>query len=56
MEETICSIEIIKSEEEFTAKLQSELGRYVEYENEDFENLMETVYEDIQMEIEQSTW
>lgn len=54
MEEPVCSIEIVENEDKFKAKVQSELGRYFEYENEDLENLMETVYEDLQMEIDET--
>ncbi|MGM0510154.1 MAG: hypothetical protein ACQESD_03395 [Thermoplasmatota archaeon] len=52
MEETLCSIEIVKENSSFKAKVQSALGRYVEYENADFENLLQQVYEDINEEIE----
>lgn len=54
MEEPICSIEIVEKGDEYKAKVQSGLGRYVEYENSDLEYLMESVYEDIQMEVEES--
>ncbi len=50
MEETLCSIEIVKENSSYKAKIQSGVGRYVEYENEDFENLLQQVYEDIQEE------
>ncbi len=52
MEEPLCSIEIVKDKESYRAKIQVGLGRYVEYENSDFENLIHQVYEDIQEEIE----
>lgn len=52
MEETLCSIEIVKENSSFKAKVQSSVGRYVEYENSDFENLLQQVYEDINEEIE----
>ena len=51
MEETICTIEIVKDNNSFKAKVQSGLGRYVEYENQDFENLLQQVYEDIHEEL-----
>ncbi|GEM_PF-2030005 len=50
-EETLVSIEIVKGNGRYTAKIQSGLGRYVEYENDDFENLLQQVYEDIQEEL-----
>lgn len=52
MEETLCSIEIVKENDAFKAKVQSEMGRYVEYTNSDFENLLQQVYEDLHEEIE----
>ncbi len=52
MEEILCSIEIVKEEKAYRAKIQVGLGRYVEYENTDFESLIHQVYEDIQEEIE----
>lgn len=55
MEETLCSIEIMKDNNLFKAKVQSGSGRYVEYENEDFENLLQQVYDDIREEIEITT-
>lgn len=51
MEETLCTIEIVKDNDSFKAKVQSGSGRYVEYENEDFENLLQQVYEDIEEEV-----
>ncbi len=52
MEETLCTIEIIRNDSSFLAKIQTGLGRYVEYENPLLENLLQQVYEDIQEEIE----
>ncbi|MFO8109754.1 MAG: hypothetical protein R6U17_04430 [Thermoplasmata archaeon] len=56
MEEPVCSIEITRNNELLTAKVQSNKGRYVEYENEDIEYLMEMIYDDISMEIEEDYW
>lgn len=53
MEEPICSIEISKDESTFTAKVQTGKGRYVEFENEDIEYLLEDIYDDLQMEVEE---
>lgn len=52
MEETLCSIEITKENASYKAKVQTSHSRYVEYENDDFENLLQQVYEDIQEEVE----
>ncbi|MFW6040522.1 MAG: hypothetical protein ACOC85_01660 [Thermoplasmatota archaeon] len=52
MEETMCSIEIVKENGAYRAKVQTGMGRYIEYQHEDFENLLQQVYEDIQEELE----
>ncbi len=51
MEETLCTIEIEKGSNTFKAKVQTGSGRYLEYENEDFENLLQQVYEDVEEEV-----
>lgn len=48
----MCSIEIVKENQSYKAKVQTGLGRYVEYQHQDFENLLQQVYEDIQEELE----
>jgi len=51
-EESLVSIEIVRSNGSYKAKIQrSGMGRYVEYENDDFENLLQQVYEDVQEEL-----
>ena len=54
MDESLCSVEILKSPKGFKAKIQTSFGRYVEYENPDFEGLLHQVYEDLQEEFEAS--
>jgi len=56
LEEPVCEIEITKASSEWKAKVQSNKGRYVEFEHEDIEFLLEMVYDDIQMEVEQDYW
>ncbi len=56
MEEPVCSIEITKDSSTLKAKVQSNNGRYVEFENEDIEYLLEMVYDDIQMEVKEEYW
>jgi len=56
MEEPVCSIEIAKDGSSLVAKVQSNMGRYVEFEDTDIETLMEKVYEDVQMEVEEDYW
>ncbi len=56
MNETVCSIEITKDSDILTAKIQSGKGRYVEIQNKDLDYLLEMIYEDISMEIEEDYW
>ncbi|MFW6197054.1 MAG: hypothetical protein ACOC5D_06955 [Thermoplasmatota archaeon] len=56
MEEPLCQIEITQHSSGFKAKVQSNKGRYVEFENQDIEYLLEMIYDDIQMEIEEDYW
>jgi len=56
MEEPVCEIEITKGSSNLKAKVQNNNGRYVEFEHEDIEYLLEMVYEDIQMEEEEDYW
>lgn len=56
MEEPICEIEISKGDSMWKAKVQSNKGRYVEFEHDDIEYLLEMVYDDVQMEIDDDYW
>lgn len=51
MEEPVCEIEITKGSSTLKAKVQNSKGRYVEFEHEDIEYLLEMVYDDIQMDL-----
>lgn len=52
MEDTLCTIEIVRYEEGYMAKVQTSFGRYMEYKNSDFESLMQQLYEDLYEEFE----
>lgn len=54
MDESLCTVEILKGTKGFKAKVQTSFGRYVEYENTDFEDLLNQVYEDLQEEFDTS--
>jgi len=56
MEEPVCEIEITKGSSAMKAKVHNNKGRYVEFEHEDIEYLLEMVYDDIQMEVEEDYW
>ena len=56
MEEPVCEIEITKGSTAWKAKVQNNKGRYVEFEQDDIEFLLEMVYDDIQMEVEEDYW
>jgi len=56
MEEPVCQIEISKASSAWKAKVQSNKGRYIEFEHDDIEYLLEMIYEDIQMEVEEDYW
>ncbi len=56
MKEPICSIEITKDSGLLKAKVQSNKGRYVEIENHDLDYLLEMVYQDISMEIDEDEY
>ena len=52
MEDTLCTIEILRTDEGYMAKVHTSFGRYMEYRNADFENLMQELYEDLYEEFE----
>ncbi len=55
MEETVCSIEILRNNGQLKAKVDSDSG-YEEYENDDFEYLLEMVHDNIQEDLEEDYW
>lgn len=52
MEELLCSIEIIKENNVFTAKIQSDYGGSREYSSTNIEDVVEQFVMDIQEEFE----
>lgn len=52
MEESLVSIEILKSSNSFVARVQSELGGMREYRSSSFEEVLEQVVMDLQEEFE----
>jgi len=52
MEESLCSIEIIRSANQFVARVQTELGGLREYRSRTFEEILEQLVIDLQEEFE----
>jgi len=52
MEELLCNVEFLKSEAEYLAKVQSELGGLREYRSANLEEILEQVIIDLQEEFE----
>lgn len=54
MEEVLCNIEIIKDNNNFIAKIQSDIGGMREYKSSNFEEVLEQMTMDLQEEFEQA--
>jgi len=52
MEEVLCSIEIVKENNDFVAKIQSDLGGNREYRSPLYEDVLEQFVLDLQEEFE----
>ncbi len=52
MEEPLCSVEFLRDNSTFVAKIQSDLGGLREYRSESLEEVLEQVMIDIQEEFE----
>lgn len=52
MEEVLCSIEIIKDNNDFVARIQSDLGGIREYRSSNFEDVLDQFVIDLQEEFE----
>jgi hypothetical protein len=52
MEEVLCNIEIIKDNNNFVAKIQSDIGGMREYKSSNFEEVLEQMTMDLQEEFE----
>ncbi|MFA6710441.1 MAG: hypothetical protein WC067_01965 [Candidatus Methanomethylophilaceae archaeon] len=52
MEEVLCNIELIKENNDFVVKIQSDLGGVREYRSQVFEDVLEQFVMDLQEEFE----
>jgi len=52
MEESLCSVQILKGPKAFIARVESDLGGTREYSSESFEGVLEQVVMDLQEEFE----
>jgi hypothetical protein len=52
MEEVLCNLEFVKENNDFVAKIQSDLGGAREYKSPSFEEVLEQVVIDLQEEFE----
>jgi len=52
MEEVLCNIEVIKENNDYVAKIQSDLGGLREYKSPNFEEVLEQMMIDLQEEFE----
>lgn len=52
MEESLCTIEILKSASAYLVRIQTELGGVREYRSEVFEEVLEQAWLDLQEEFE----
>ncbi|MDG6219939.1 MAG: hypothetical protein QCI38_00640 [Candidatus Thermoplasmatota archaeon] len=55
MEEPLCSVEFLRDNSDFLAKVQSDLGGLREYRSPSFEEVLEQVIIDLQEEFESYT-
>jgi hypothetical protein len=52
MEEVLCNVELIKENNDYIAKIQSDLGGLREYRSPNFEEVLEQMTMDLQEEFE----
>ena len=52
MEEILCNVEIVKANNNFIARIQSDLGGMREYKSANFEEVLEQMTMDLQEEFE----
>lgn len=52
MEEVLCNVEIVKENNNFVARIQSDLGGMREYKSSNFEEVLEQMTMDLQEEFE----
>lgn len=52
MEELFCNVEIVKENNDFVIRIQSDLGGVREYKSNSFEEVLEQLVQDLQEEFE----
>ena len=52
MEEVLCNVELVKENNDFVIKIQSDLGGVREYRSMSFEEVLEQLVQDLQEEFE----
>ncbi len=52
MEEILCNVELVKDNNDFVARIQSDLGGMREYKSSNFEEVLEQLMIDLQEEFE----
>lgn len=52
MEEILCNVELVKENNDFVARIQSDLGGTREYKSSNFEEVLEQLVIDLQEEFE----
>ncbi len=52
MEEVLCNVELVKENNDFVVKIQSDLGGVREYRSMSFEEVLEQLVQDLQEEFE----
>ncbi|MBR4504408.1 MAG: hypothetical protein IKP20_05505 [Candidatus Methanomethylophilaceae archaeon] len=52
MEEVLCNVELVKENNDFVVKIQSDLGGIREYRSVQFEEVLEQLVQDMQEEFE----
>ncbi|MFT0898875.1 hypothetical protein [Candidatus Methanoprimaticola sp. MG2] len=51
-EEVLCNVELVKDNNDYLAKIQSDLGGVREYRSSNFEEVLEQLVQDLQEEFE----
>ncbi len=52
MEEVLCNVELVKENNDFVIRIQSDLGGVREYKSNAFEEVLEQLVQDLQEEFE----
>jgi len=54
MEESLCNVKVMKDNNNFVARIQSDFGGTREYKSSNFEEVLEQIYSDLQEEFDQA--